>query len=185
MKRKPASEERDHGMIRRALSTGPDSTGASEVERGTGTPTRLIATTGDVIPLVPNLVATITTFLFTMALPWACYWLIASVVGYEGLAGDIAAVFMMATLLEDAGIALGTALVLLVIGMTIQFWQHQRPFANWWPVVLAFPVSWGLLAPELLLRQSPLFVWIICTTAVPLIFSVHWLAFVTSREAME
>ena len=47
-------------------------------------------------------------------------------------------------------VALGAALLFLVIGMVLQFWQHHKPFASWWPVVLAFPVTWGLLLPEVL-----------------------------------
>ncbi len=172
-------------MIDQALSTGPDLTEASGVVRVTGASTRSIASAGDVIPIVPNLVATISTFLFTMALPWGCYWLIASVIGDDGLAGDIASMFMAATLLEDAGIALATALVFLVFGMILQFWQHQKPFGNWWPVVLAFPVFWVILLPEFLLRQSPLVVWIIFGTAIPFVFSVHWWVLVSAREAAE
>ena len=69
--------------------------------------------------------------------------------------------------------------------MILQFWQYQKPFADRWPVVLAFPVFWVLLLPEVLFRQSPLFAWILFGLAIPLAFSVHWRAFVAAREAME
>ncbi len=145
----------------------------------------LIVTAGDVIPVVPNLAATMASFLFMFALPWACYWMTGLVIGEEGMAGDLAAMFMMATLVEDAEIALGTALLFLVIGLILQFWQFQKPFANWWPVALAFPVFWVLLLPEFLVRQSSMFIWILLGTTIPLVFSVHWLVFGAAREAIE
>ena len=145
----------------------------------------LNVTAGDVIPAVPNLVATISSFLFMMILPWACYWVTGLVIGEEGLAGDLAAIFMNASLLEDAAIALGTSFLFLVIGVILQFWQHQKPFADRWPVALAFPVFFALLLPEVLFRKSPLFVWILFGATIPLAFSVHWSVLVASREAME
>jgi hypothetical protein len=172
-------------MYDQAAAPGTDSTRASELEQMAGSSRQSIATTGDVIPVVPNLVATITSFLFMMVLPWACYWGTAFVIGEEGLMGDLAAMFMTATLLEDAELALGIAFLFLVIGMILQFWQHQKPFADRWPVALAFPAFWVLILPEFLVRQSPVFVWILLGTAIPLAFSVHWLAFVSVREAME
>jgi hypothetical protein len=150
-----------------------------------GSSRTLIVTAGDVIPVVPNLVATMSSFLFMLVLPWACYWVTGLVLGEEGLAGDLAAMFMTATLVEDAEIALGTAFLFLVIGLILEFWQHQKPFGDWWPVAMAFPVFWVLLLPEVLVRQSSLFTWILLGTTIPLAFSVHWLAFVTAREAVE
>ncbi len=150
-----------------------------------GTSRQSIATAGDVIPVVPNLVATILSFLFMMVLPWVCYWVAASVIGTEGLFGDLAAIFMASPLLEEMKMALGTAFLFLVIGLILQFWQHQKPFANWWPVALAFPVFWALLLPEVLVRESSLFAWFLLGVAIPVAFSVHWLSFVAARDAME
>jgi hypothetical protein len=172
-------------MVDEAVSPNVDSPRLSDLEPIAASSTRSFATAGDVIPLLPNLVATVSTFLFTMILPWACYWLISSVIGEEGLAGDLAAVFMTSSLLEEAGIALGIALILLVIGMVLQFWQHHRPFANAWPITAAFPVIWLLLLPEFLLRQSALLSWAVFGTALPLVFCVHWMVLVWSREALD
>ena len=163
----------------------PDLTCATDLELMAEPPRRSIATAGDVIPILPNLVATIMSFFFMMVVPWACYWSAATVIGDEGLAGDLASMFLTATLREEAVIALGVAFVFLVIGMTVQFWQYQKPFSDRWPVALAFPVFWVLLLPEVLFRQSHLFAWVLIGLAIPLAFSVHWRAFVAAREAME
>jgi hypothetical protein len=173
-------------MTDQPVSTGPDSTPLTGLAPSrAGASSRFFVLAGDVIPFVPNLAATISTFLFTFALPWACYWLTTAVIGEEGLVGDLAAMFMTSTLREKAAISLGSALVLLVVGMILQFWQYQRPFANWWPAALAFPLAWVLLLPEFLLRQAPLFVWIVFGVAVPLVLSVHWMVVVLAREATE
>ena len=69
--------------------------------------------------------------------------------------------------------------------MILQFWQHHRPFPTWWPVALAFPVSWALLMPDAIIRGDSLHYWLFAGAATATAFSVQWLALVIAREAME
>ena len=82
------------------------------------------------------------------------------IVGEDTALDDVGPGFLAIVTGVTMLVAFGTAMLFLVIGMILQFWQHHKPFASWWPVALAFPVVWGLLLPELLVRGGSVRYWI-------------------------
>ena len=144
-----------------------------------------ITTPGDVVPIAPNVIATIISFGFMVIAPWLVLSVVDWIIGDSAALDEAGPGFLAIAVGITMFVALGVALLFLVIGMIIQFWQHHKPFASWWPVALAFPAAWGLLLPETLVRGGPVMYWIILGAAIALAFSVHWLALVVAREAME
>jgi hypothetical protein len=145
-----------------------------------------ITSAGDVLPFAPNLIATIFSFGFMVVVPWLLLWLLDWIaMRYATQLDQIDPAFL--SFLQGVTLlyALGSALLFLVIGMILQFWQHHKPFASWWPVALAFPVTWGLLLPEIWARGDSVRYWLFQGAVIALAFSVHWLALLIAREAME
>jgi hypothetical protein len=68
---------------------------------------------------------------------------------------------------------------------SVQIWQRHRPFASWWPVVLAIPIAWALLLPETLACRGSVRFWLILGTWIAMAFTVPWLALGGARQAME
>jgi len=144
-----------------------------------------ITTSGDVLPVAPNLIATFVSFGSMMIVPWLALRVIDSLISHaviDDVDPGLLVVFAMSGTLV---FALGAALLFLVIGMILQFGQHHKPFASWWPFVLALPVTWALLLPEVLVHGDSVRYWMLVGVAIALAFCVHWLALVITREAME
>ena len=130
-------------MLDREIPTvGKAASAVDPVERS-ALSRRPIATAGDVIPVAPNLIATIVSFGFMMVVPWLVPW------GDRWInpATPYSRTSVPGSSRRDGRrlvVALGAALLFLVIGMILQFWQHHRPFASWWPVVAGLPGCLGL-----------------------------------------
>jgi hypothetical protein len=148
-------------------------------------PERTATAAGDVFPLVPNLIATIVGFVCLMAVPWICLHVLWAL--WEDAIGEdrIAGLFILADWEETLIIAVVGALLFLVIGAILQAWQYQRPFSSRWPALLAFPIAWGLLVPEALVRGGSLLSGAVVGSALALAFSIQWAALVYLREAMD
>ena len=139
----------------------------------------------DVLPIVPNLLATFVGFLALMAAPWICLH-IHQMILEDAIEEDrFAGLFVEATLEQTAVIAVVGAFLFLVIGIILQAWQHHRPFPSAWPVVLAFPIAVGLLMPETLLRGGTALTGAVVGGAIAVAFGVHWLALIFLREELD
>jgi len=172
-------------MFDRKSTTSPKSasaSGAGEFPALLGHP---ITTPGDVLPIAPNLLATIASFGFMVVVPWLVLWVVDWIMNRYDVLDDVDPAFLAFATGVSIIVALGTALLFLVIGMIIQFWHHHKPFTSWWPIALAFPVTWGLLLPEALIRGDSVRYWMLVGAAIAVAFSVHWLALLIAREATE
>ncbi len=139
----------------------------------------------DVLPFVPNLLATFAGFLALMAAPFICLQ-IHQMILEDALEEDrFVGLFVDATLEQTAVIALVGSFLFLVIGIILQAWQHHRPFPSAWPVVLAFPIAVGLLMPETLLRGGTVLTGAVVGGAIAVAFGVHWVALVVLREELD
>jgi hypothetical protein len=140
---------------------------------------------GDVIPLVPNVLSTIVGFVCLMGAPWICLHVLATL--WQDAIGDdrVASLFLLASLEETLVIAVVGALLFLVIGAILQVWQYRRPFPSRWPVLLAFPILWGLLVPEALLRGGSLLSGFVVGSAIATTFGIQWATLVYLREALD
>ncbi|MGP0062316.1 MAG: hypothetical protein ACLQGP_01775 [Isosphaeraceae bacterium] len=144
-----------------------------------------MTTSGDVLPFAPNLIATIVSFGFVLVVPWLVLLVSDWIHDRYDLLDDVDPEFFAFLAGIDILVALGVSLLFLVIGMILQFWQHQKPFASWWPFVLACPVVWGLLLPEAWVRGDSVKYWMLVGVAIAVAFSMHWQALMVAREAME
>jgi hypothetical protein len=97
----------------------------------------------------------------------------------------VAGLFILANFEETLVIAVVGALLFLVIGAILQVWQYHRPFPSRWPVFLAFPIAWGLLVPEALLRGGSLLSGAVVGSAIALAFATQWASLVYLREALD
>jgi hypothetical protein len=131
-----------------------------------------------------NFMAAIVSFFCLVIGPWACVETLASLIDL-GEVGDWMIQVLPTGLNETFRVAAGGSLLFLVVGWILQVWQHHRPFATGWPIVLAFPVTWALLLPETLVRGGPVLAWILMGGGIAVAFSIHWLALVTVREVMD
>ena len=140
---------------------------------------------GDVLPFLPNLLATIASFGFMVVVPWlsvlALEWIKARYDLIDDLDSGVIDFLASISILE----LFGLALLFLVIGMALQFRQHLRPFASWWPVALAFPVIWILLLPEAWVRGDSVRYWLLVGSGIAVAFAVHWVSLLIARDAME
>jgi hypothetical protein len=140
---------------------------------------------GEVFALGPNLLSAVVGFVCLMAAPWVCQHIVEDV-WEEAIGNDpIAALFIMPSLEEALVIAAAGSLLFLVIGAVLQVWQDHRPFSSRWPVVLAFPIAWGLFVPEALLRGGSFLSGALIGTAIAVAFSIQWASLVWLREAMD
>jgi hypothetical protein len=140
---------------------------------------------GDVLPLGPNLIATIVGFFCLLATPWICLHVLATI--WADAIGDdrVAGLFILATFEDSVNIAAIGALLFLVIGAILQAWQYHRPFSSRWPVYLALPITWGLFVPEALMRGGSLLSGVVVGSMLALSFGIQWATLVYLREAMD
>jgi hypothetical protein len=165
------------------IPTSQDPPAAPGPERPTIAPMRPIAAEGERISFGPNLVATLASFGFLLIAPLvSCPILYVLLDDGDGQVPPFLPLMVMAAALV---LAVGGSLLFLVIGLILQLWQRHRPFANWWPVVLAIPIAWAFLLPETLTRGGSVRFWLILGTAIAMAFWVHWLALVRARAAMD
>ncbi len=169
-------------MLDREVPTGRKPASTLESGELPALSSHLVTTTGDVIPIAPNLIATIVSFGFMAVVPWVVPWVMDRIVGEDTALDDVGPGFLMIVTAVTMLVAFGFAILFLVIGMIIQFWQHHKPFPSWWPVALAFPVAWGLILPEKLIRGGPASYWLMLGAAIAVAFSVHWLVLGDVRD---
>jgi hypothetical protein len=139
----------------------------------------------DVIPIVPNLLATFAGFLALMIAPFICLQIHQAILEDAIEEDRLAGWFVLATLEETAVIAVVGAFLFLVIGIILQAWQYHRPFPSRWPVLLAFPIALGLLMPEALLRGGTMLTGAIVGAALAVAFGIQWGALVILREELD
>ena len=140
---------------------------------------------GDIFPLAPNLAAAIVGFVCLAAVPWVCLHVLAAI--WEDAIGDdqVAGLFILADFEQTLVVAVVGALLFLVIGAILQFWQYHRPFPSRRPAFLAFPIAWGLLMPEALMRGGSLLSGAVVGTAIAVAFGIQWAAVVCLRETLD
>ena len=147
-------------MLDHEIPVRPKSTNASRPGRSRAILRYPIVTAGDVVPIFPNVFATIVGFAFLMIAPGLLLWLAERVTDDILPIIEIGPFWNLGTLILTTIVSLGGAILFLVIGVILQFWHFHRPFAHWLPVVLAFPVAWGLVLPEYWVRGGPMLYWI-------------------------
>jgi hypothetical protein len=136
---------------------------------------------GPSISIGANVLATIVSFVFLMIAPFIFLQILFALID----ASEIGLLFIPVTLVEAGAVALTGSLLFLVIGVVLLRWQRHRRFASWWPIVLAFPVSWALVLPEAAVRGGSVPFWTAVGTAIALAFCLHWLVLLAAREAMD
>jgi hypothetical protein len=139
----------------------------------------------DVVPIGPNLFATLASFVALLVAPRICLHILDGL--WEDAIGEdhVAMLFVLANLEETLVIAAVGALLFLVIGIVLQVWWHHRPFALRAPIWLAFPIAWGMIMPESLLRGGSLVSGALIGSAVALVFAVHWEMLVFLSDSLE
>jgi hypothetical protein len=139
----------------------------------------------DVIPIGPNLFATLASFVALSVAPRICLHILDGL--WEDAIGEdhVATLFVLANLEETLVIAAVGALFFLVIGIILQAWWHHRPFELRRPILLAFPIAWALIMPESLWRGGSLVSGALIGSAVALAFAVHWEMLVFLNESMD
>jgi hypothetical protein len=168
-------------MAGEAIEAKTDRESATEPRRTAGPPRGSIAMMGADVSMAPNLVATFVSFLCLIVAPtigWRIFFALVNV-------GNVAPFLIPSGWIETATVAAGGSLLFLVIGLIVQVWQYHRPFADRWPIALAFPTAWALFLPEALAGSGSVLFWIIVGAAVALVFSVHWLVLLAAQEAMD
>ena len=169
------------------LPSGPsgpkraDDLGIAGVPRPTGRPPTSAL---DVVPVWPNLFATLTSFVALMTAPWICLHTLEGL--WEDAIGEdaVATYFVLANLQETLVIATVGALFFLVIGLILQAWQFQWPFPSRWPIFLAFPIAIGLIVPESLLRGGSFISGVVVGSTVALAFAIHWKTLTFMEDAL-
>jgi hypothetical protein len=143
------------------------------------------ARAADIAPIGPNLIALIVGFTCLMAAPTVCLHALESLWDYAIVEDPVGSVLVLASWDQFLVHSVAGALLFLLIGLILQAWQHRRPFASRWPAVLAFPIAWGLIVPETVLRGGTLLSGAVVATAVALVFAVQWGSLVLLRETMD
>jgi len=139
----------------------------------------------DIVPIGPNLIALIVGFTCLMASPTVCLHTLESLWDYAIVEDPVGSFLVLASWDQFLVNSAAGALLFLVIGLILQAWQHRRPFASRWPAVLAFPIAWGLIVPETILRGGTLLSGAVVATAIALVFAVQWGSLVLLRETMD
>jgi hypothetical protein len=139
----------------------------------------------DIVPIGPNLIALTVGFACLTAAPTVCLHTLE--VLWEDAIGDdqVASFFVMASWEQTLAFASAGAPLFLVIGLILQAWQHRRQFGSRWPALLAFPIAWGLIMPETVLRGGTLLSGAVVASAVALVFALQWGSLVLLRETMD
>jgi hypothetical protein len=142
---------------------------------------RPICRFGEPVSIKANVVAAIGSFLILIVAP-------TIVLNFVPVPDDLVPLFTQFVpmgLAELATTALGIALVFLVIGISYQVWQSHSGLSSWWPLVLAFPVTLILFAPDALAHGGPLRAWFALALALGVAFCVHWLAVLAFGELID
>jgi hypothetical protein len=142
----------------------------------------------DIVPIGPNLIALIMGFTCLMAAPTVCLHTLEAVWDdaiVEIVQEPVGNYLVLASWDQFLLYSAAGAILFLVIGLILQALQHRRPFASRWPTLLAFPIAWGLIVPETVLRGGTLLSGAIVATAVALAFAVQWGSLVILRETMD
>jgi hypothetical protein len=168
-----------------ARATPPDRDTTSAQDGASNGPPFSTGGNGTAVRIGPNLLAAIVSFLFVLIGSQICLLLINVIFGTDVPVDEIGLLYSMSNLLMAIAVAFAGSLLFLLLGLTVQLWESHRPFAPWWPVVVAFPAAWAIFLPEQLVRGGSAMYWMIVSTAIALAFAVHWLALVAAREAME
>jgi hypothetical protein len=161
----------------------PEVKSAPTAEPRTAVSDRVRLTPGfvDPVSIKANVLAATGSFLFLILAPTIVWYFVP-------LSDEFAAMlaqFMPMAPAELATMALGLALVFLVIGIGYQVWQSRSKLSSWWPLVLAFPVSFILLMPDALAHGGPLSAWVALAMALALAFCGHWLAVLAFDEFID
>jgi hypothetical protein len=139
----------------------------------------------DVVPIGPNLLATLAGFVFLMAAPWINFQVLSILSGEAIVEDELAASFVLMSLQKTFQAAAVGALLFLVVGAILQAWHYQRPFPWRRPMWLAFPIVFALLLPESLLKGG----WVLPAAAISFVialaFGVHWGMLILLRETMD
>lgn len=142
---------------------------------------RPIRAFGESLPIAANIMAAIGSFLFLIVVPTV-------LLDFIPLPEEFATILvqvMPTGLLDRVAAALAVALLFLVVVIGFQLWQYRRRLSSWWPVVLAFPVTAILLAPDALAHGGPIIGWATVGVAFALAFCWHWLAVLAIVELMD
>lgn len=139
----------------------------------------------DIIPIGPNLLAALASFIALLCAPWVALNLLHAVRQQDVAMDRVASLFLLADLRDLLLNAAAGALAFLLIGVVLQVWQSHRPFPAWWPVLLAFAVAWGLLVPESLLQGGSVVSGAVVASALALAFAMHWVVLIVLCDAMD
>jgi hypothetical protein len=139
----------------------------------------------DILPIIPNLLATFAGFLVLLVAPWICLKIHEIILEDASLGDRGSNLFESLELDASAIIAVVGSSLFLVIGIILQAWQYRRPFSSRWPVVLAFPIVMALIVPEALLRGFTFFTGVVGGCAIAVAFGVHWVTLVLLREELD
>src|SRR5262249_34391304 len=140
------------------VPSGREPAARPEPRRPIRAPSRPIGHVTESLSIVPNLIATLVSLVLLLVAPLV-YWEVVFVWVDAADVGQVGPIFLPAGLVDTVKLALAGSVLFLVLGVILQLGQLHRPFANGWPVVLAFPVAWILLLPEALLRGGSLLFW--------------------------
>jgi hypothetical protein len=168
-------------MVGEALEPKTGGEAAMPARRPDGPRRGPIPAAGADVPVAPNVVATFVSFLFVFVAPTIGWRVVFALIDV----GELSTFLLPTGWIETAIVAVGGSLLFLVLGLILQLWQHYRPFADRWPIALAFPVAWALFLPEALVGGGSVLFWILVGTGVALAFSAHWLTFLGARETMD
>ncbi len=172
-------------MVDREIPTGRRPVSGAESGRLLVLTRPPITSPGDVLPFAPNLLATVASFGVMVVIPWVGLWVIDWIMDRYDVLDWLDPAFLAFIQGISVLVAFEAAMLFLVIGLILQFWQHHKPFPSRWPYALAFPVAWGLLLPEALVRGDSVRHLLSMGATIALAFCVHWLLLITAREAME
>lgn len=140
---------------------------------------------GDILPIAPNLLAAVVGFCSLIAAPWVCWHALGTFLD-DAIGEDrVAGLFIVASFEEPLIVATVGAILFLVIGAILQFWQYQHPFPSALPVYLAFPIIWSLLVPEALLHGGTILTCAIVGSVFAASFGAQWATLVYLRETMD
>jgi hypothetical protein len=142
-------------------------------------------TVAEIVPIGPNLLATLGSFIALLAAPWICLHTLEGL--WEDAIGEdpVATLFVLANPAETLFIAAAGGVFFLVIGVILQVWWHHWPFPSRRAIVLAFVIAGCLIVPESLLRGGSLVSGLVVASAVALAFTVHWEILTRLSEAMD
>jgi hypothetical protein len=146
---------------------------------------RLSVSASDIVPIGPNIFATMAGYIALLLVPWVSLQILAAVSADASGEDQVASLFIVGLFAMTTFVAAGFgALFFLVIGIILQAWQYRRPFPSGRPILLAFPIAWGLIVPEVLLRGGSLLPSIVVTSAIAVAFGIHWTVVVVLSDTL-